>query len=689
MADENKNYWRSAEAGPIVGDELPTAGDAGKIVVVKSDGRLGFEAGGGGQGVVWNTTHTIGSVSANSTQAETVDATGEGFDSTRPLVCNPTNGLPSGLFVAYCYLQDDDTIRLGIGNATTGNLGPYSDIPFEFSQPGGGAVSSVFGRTGAVVAVTDDYDASQVNNDSDVTGDTVKDALETLLAGQAPEPVQEFWVDKNNTGDVANGSKVSPFTTVGEANAAITDGPEGVAYCVRIAAATYTAEEFTGATAFPSGKTVVYIGDGFQNTVIGKADVAHDWALSGDTRLTLQGLTLKGSIGVTDGEDAPANPATFTLDMATIESDSGNGLIQSGAYKLNFVVKNNVANVNYATVTAGDIPKLSVSVQVTRGIILNNAYWTAGAVTAESGMLTNCNMQASLSLSGPNVSLVGTYINAAVTFSGGPGLLYLDAYSSYWAFRNGIVITNGSIVEAGKVQTITYNVQSGNRAAYQTIQAALDAADDSSATQIIIECAPGTYTENLDIPTGKDYTIIFPNLAAYTNVIDGTITWNAAGNSLILCNVEVYGLISGVATATSDLEIRRCYCDAGITFTGSAVHIAGNGSVGTACYAQGYGGNISTTGRVSLLNMSVSNITAGNTAEGIILRSCNIDGGAVFTCGGTLIRVADCDVNGAAQSFVFSGAAGTVYVDGWTKSQFVDNSTPAPTNGAFSLRDGS
>ena len=43
-------------------------------------------------------------------------------------------------------------------------------------------VSSVFGRIGAVVAAVNDYAASQVNNDSTVTGATVKDALQQLRA---------------------------------------------------------------------------------------------------------------------------------------------------------------------------------------------------------------------------------------------------------------------------------------------------------------------------------------------------------------------------------------------------------------------------------------------------------------------------------------------------------------------------
>lgn len=51
-----------------------------------------------------------------------------------------------------------------------------------FSQLGGGAVSSVFGRVGAVIAVLGDYAASLVTNDSTVAGATVKDALNTLLA---------------------------------------------------------------------------------------------------------------------------------------------------------------------------------------------------------------------------------------------------------------------------------------------------------------------------------------------------------------------------------------------------------------------------------------------------------------------------------------------------------------------------
>lgn len=50
------------------------------------------------------------------------------------------------------------------------------------SGGGGGAVSSVFGRIGAVIAAAHDYKASQIDNDSSVSGTEVSDALNTLSA---------------------------------------------------------------------------------------------------------------------------------------------------------------------------------------------------------------------------------------------------------------------------------------------------------------------------------------------------------------------------------------------------------------------------------------------------------------------------------------------------------------------------
>lgn len=64
------------------------------------------------------------------------------------------------------------------------------------------SVSSVHGRSGAVVAASGDYDASQVDNDSAVAGASVKDALETLNTGKAAA-THDHDASQVNAGDLA------------------------------------------------------------------------------------------------------------------------------------------------------------------------------------------------------------------------------------------------------------------------------------------------------------------------------------------------------------------------------------------------------------------------------------------------------------------------------------------------------
>lgn len=53
-------------------------------------------------------------------------------------------------------------------------------LPTGVEKTTSNSVTSVFGRTGAVVAAADDYAASEIENDSGVTGAQVSDALDTL-----------------------------------------------------------------------------------------------------------------------------------------------------------------------------------------------------------------------------------------------------------------------------------------------------------------------------------------------------------------------------------------------------------------------------------------------------------------------------------------------------------------------------
>lgn len=67
-----------------------------------------------------------------------------------------------------------------LGFKSTAALIDEANAAIAAAGTGGGAVSSVFARTGAVVAVLNDYAASLVDNDSGVAGATAKDALDAL-----------------------------------------------------------------------------------------------------------------------------------------------------------------------------------------------------------------------------------------------------------------------------------------------------------------------------------------------------------------------------------------------------------------------------------------------------------------------------------------------------------------------------
>ena len=96
---------------------------------------------------------------------------GDGSTWTEAIRIDHDSGLPTLLY-------DNTTSGL---TATT-----MQDAIDEVAAGGGGGdspVVSVFGRTGAVAATASDYDASQVDNDSTVSGATVKDALDALASG--------------------------------------------------------------------------------------------------------------------------------------------------------------------------------------------------------------------------------------------------------------------------------------------------------------------------------------------------------------------------------------------------------------------------------------------------------------------------------------------------------------------------
>lgn len=85
------------------------------------------------------------------------------------------------------------------------------------------SVSSAFGRTGAVVALASDYDASQVDNDSGVTGAFVDDALNTLDANK----IESVLTANSVTGDGLSGTEVQLVNDVASPGANQVYGTNG------------------------------------------------------------------------------------------------------------------------------------------------------------------------------------------------------------------------------------------------------------------------------------------------------------------------------------------------------------------------------------------------------------------------------------------------------------------------------
>lgn len=105
-------------------------------------------------------------------------------------------------------------------NTNTGNALPsqtddanwkYLGDLAELVNAGAAPVDSVFGRTGAVAAQSSDYDASQIDNDSSVSGATVADALNTLASDPTALAVGSYALMQNASG----GNVASNSTTAG------------------------------------------------------------------------------------------------------------------------------------------------------------------------------------------------------------------------------------------------------------------------------------------------------------------------------------------------------------------------------------------------------------------------------------------------------------------------------------------
>ena len=160
---DSSGQWESIGAGAVAGSPVAVAGSSQ------------FEVGAAGS-------------PANVYTAATVDATDPGVVGETGILVF-VNGVhqAEGVDFTYDYTLDEVTF-LGGSPTSIPNTGDQIVLMTTGlglggavgGSPSGGAVSSVFGRTGAVVAVSGDYTSALVTNTSGVTGATVTDALNTI-----------------------------------------------------------------------------------------------------------------------------------------------------------------------------------------------------------------------------------------------------------------------------------------------------------------------------------------------------------------------------------------------------------------------------------------------------------------------------------------------------------------------------
>jgi hypothetical protein len=184
--------WEAAAAGASSGpfDELGinTTADSTNRLAVRSEAVLftAIDAGDGGTGDVRFTVNkeADGDTASLLFQSGWSGRAEVGLAGDTDLVFKVS---PDGTAWTEAIRIDKDTGLPAIlydngasGLASTTVQGAIDEIAASGGGGGGGAVASVFGRTGAVVAVAGDYAAGEVDNDSGVSGTTVKDALDAL-----------------------------------------------------------------------------------------------------------------------------------------------------------------------------------------------------------------------------------------------------------------------------------------------------------------------------------------------------------------------------------------------------------------------------------------------------------------------------------------------------------------------------
>ncbi len=206
---------------------------------------------------------------------------------------------------------------------------------------GGGLVSSVFGRAGAVVAALNDYAASLISNDSSVAGATVRAALNTLLAALVAS-------------GIANDSSVAGATVKDALNTLLSAGGAVSSVFTRTGAVVAAAGDYTAAQV--NNNSVVpgtHVDNALTNLQRYMATAGAALATGNQTIPTVQrDVLLAGTL-------AAASTFTFTPASVTAYGGPVTGSIEVGIQGFDLILSNGGPVAQTFTIPAGQ--RLGVS----------------------------------------------------------------------------------------------------------------------------------------------------------------------------------------------------------------------------------------------------------------------------------------------------------------------------------------
>lgn len=403
-------------------------------------------------------------------------------------------------------VTNSSTVTSGGASVTTALNSLQAQIVASVS-----GVASVFGRSGAVVAVSGDYTSTLITNSSSVTGATVTAALNTL---------------NTTVGGLVTGVS-SVFARTGAVVAVAGDYTSTlVTNLSSVSGSTVTAALNTLLAALPTAGAVssVFARTGAVIAVAGDYNSTHITNSSGVT-----GATVTAALNTLNAR---------VTGVSSVFGRTGAVIAVSGDYTSTLVT--NSSTVVGTTVTAAlDTLKTSIAALVTG---VSSVFGRAGAVVAVSGDYTSTTVTNLSSVSGATVTAALNTLNTAV------GALVTGVSSVFG--RTGAVVAVSGDYTSTLITNSSSVVGSTVTAALNTLLAALPTAGPITSvfgrTGVVVAVS-GDYTSTL---VTNSSSVVGSTVTAALNTLNTTIGALVTGVSSVFTRTGAVVAVAGDYNST-------------------------------------------------------------------------------------------------------------------------------------------